>query len=255
MDKLIPASKISAATILLVFAFLALSGASSPVHLEPPFLHVTPAEWSFENKPVARFDELPHEVLMDQMELTERLQPTRFCFGAVAARYLYYLESYPRFNLIADNPRAFQLFLHNAIERSNELVDDCFPLHLLERIMGSGNHLCNFMVGKEINDPVLLDDVNKVIELVEARHTIMVHRLFSVPTQTNSNRLLTDTYVYLMELNLGPENSREGRDFLLIELIERDPDRYDFIVEAARRNDFRAVLRTNPPCRQDWDFE
>ncbi|MCJ8310044.1 MAG: hypothetical protein HRU27_06220 [Rhizobiaceae bacterium] len=251
MDKLIPASKIPAALSLLLAALLALGGASSPAHLEPPFLYVSPDEWSFENKPVARIDELPSNVLDDAVNGLDETGAQDPCPIIVGHRYTYYQKAYPRFSLIADDPRAFQLFLHNAAERIRDDADGCLPSMLIDRIIDSGSDRCNFNVGKEYDDPVLRDDIDKVIELVEARHEVMVLQFSWNSTLIRSNEWLDDTKLYLMELGMKPDSYTFPRDLLLEAVFERDPDRYNFIVEAAKRNDFRAVLRTNPPCRPD----
>ena len=249
------ASKISAAPILLVFAFLALSGASSPAHLEPPFLYMTPDEWPFENKPVAKFDEMPSVDRDKILDAVEDLPSEEYCPTLLAFRYQYYQNIYPRFGLIADDPRAYQLFLHNAVERSVQPKEICPPSQLMERIVDSGTHRCNLNLDQEYFDPVLRDDIDKVIELVEARHASMVEAMISTPSLTRSNSLHADTEIYLLELNVVPDWAHGGSDIMLEDLFERDPNRYDFIIEAARRNDFRAVLRTNPPCWQDWPEE
>ena len=170
---------------------------------------------------------------------------------SVGHRYTYYQKTYPRFSLIADDPRAFQLFLHNAAERITDDADGCLPSMLISRIIDSGSNRCNFNVGKEYDDPVLRDDIDKVIELVEARHAVIVVQFSLTSTLIRSNQLLIDTELYLMELGIKPDRYFSPRDLLLERLFERDPDRYNFIVEAAKRNDFRAVLRTNPPCWPD----
>ena len=248
---MIATSKIPAALSLLMAALLVLSGASSPAHLEPPFLYVSPDEWSFENKPVARIDELPSDVLDDAVNGLDETGAQDPCPIIVGHRYTYYQKTYPRFSLIADDPRAFQLFLHNAAERIRDDADGCLPSMLIDRIIDSGSDRCNFNVGKEYDDPVLRDDIDKVIELVEARHEVMVLQFSWNSTLIRSNEWLDDTKLYLMELGMKPDSYTFPRDLLLEAVFERDPDRYDFIVEAAKRNDFRAVLRTNPPCRPD----
>ena len=252
MDKLIPASKIPAALSLLLAALLVLGGASSPAHLEPPFLYMSPDEWAFDNKPVARMDELPPDVLEDALKGMEEISiGDNACPFLAELRYAHYQKAYPRFSLIADDPRAFQLFLHNAAERITDDADGCLPSMLISRIIDSGSNRCNFNVGKEYDDPVLRDDIDKVIELVEARHAVIVVQFSLTSTLIRSNQLLIDTELYLMELGIKPARYFSPRDLLLERLFERDPDRYNFIVEAAKRNDFRAVLRTNPPCRPD----
>ena len=246
------ASKISAAPILLVFALLALSGASRPAHLEPQFLYMTPDEWPFENKPVAKIDEMPRVDRDRILDAIKDLPSNEYCPAVLDFRLQYYQKTYPRFSLIADDPRAYQLFLHNAVERSDRPGEICSPSLLIKRIVNAGTDRCNLNLDLEYTDPVLRDDIDKVIELVEARNASMVDALISTPSLTRSNNLLTDSVIYLLELNVAPDWAYEGRDIRLEVIFERDPDRYDFIVAAARRNDFRAVLRTNPPCRYDW---
>jgi hypothetical protein len=240
-----------AAPILLAIALLAVGGASSPVHLEPPFKKGTPDNWSFENNPIPRYADLSDEQRRKESQATDHLSGNYYCPAVVASRFNIYSNTYPRFGLMADDPRAFQRFLLSAAERTDHGSDVCFPSELLERVVGSGKNRCNFYEGKEDVDWVLQDDIDKVIDLIEARQIFMIERMILDPTLIKSNETVLDTKIYLMQLSEGRDWMQEQRERWRRQMLERDPERYQFIVEAAKDNDFRSVLRSNPPCFKD----
>ena len=89
VDKLIPESKLRAALILLTVAMLALSGGSSPVHLEPPVTIDMPDEWSLKNKTVPRFSDLSDSEMELEMQATHHLDANDFCPAFVASKAFF----------------------------------------------------------------------------------------------------------------------------------------------------------------------
>ena len=242
-------SKLRAAPFLLTLAMLVFGTAFSPFQNAPSFQTQPPEEWSFEDNPVPMADQLTPEDLRREMNATEALGVNDFCPATVAFRYIIYRETYPRFELIADSPRAFQRFLHNAAERAIVDGDLCFPMELVRRYRDSGSNRCNFGIGSQVTDHVLRQDFDQIILLVEKRHIMTVEYLLQPLTYIESNKLLLSTKIYLMQFLQDPNMLKRRRADWHAEMMAQDPKRYAFIIEAAKRNDFRAVLRTNPPCR------
>ncbi len=135
-----------------------------------------------------------------------------------------------------------------AVDISLESTELCFPSQLIDRVLLHGVGRCNLHQQLATVDPVLRDDSDKIIELIESRHIMTVNRLMNDPTLIVSNRLKSDTLHYLRQLSDGLDSVYLYFPLWEKRIRQRDPTRLSFIKAAARKNDFRRVLRTNPTC-------
>lgn len=228
---------------VLVFAF---TGVSTLV--QPPVKQVSAEEWSFKSYRVPTYDDLSSEQSSRESGQTDHLGIGKYCPGVVQARFEIYQDIYPRFVLIADRPRAFQRFLHAMVDRSYKSPELCFPSELIARVIDQGKGRCNLLQQSDSIDDVLRADIDKLIDMIERRHIMTVNRLMNNPTLIKTNRLRPDTLHYLRQLSDGIDAVSLHFSLWERRIRARDPNRLAFIEDAAKHNNFRSVLRSNPAC-------
>lgn len=248
-----------------MLAVIAVLAVIATIRVQPGIFRPAPprvtnlGDWSFESFPIPMFDDLSREERELEDSKLEDVPTEAYCEVTVRVRYETYQKRYPRYLDFADGPVAFQRFLHHMALRADHPGIGCPVVHLLHRVFDEGANRCDLNILRNDNDPVLQRDMDKVIELVEYRHYLMVSRLLSRGRLINSNDILWGTRYYLV-MTGAVDVTRDkyitdtyefDKRRILSSLPERDPKRVQFIADAARRNDFRSVLRTNGGCRKD----
>lgn len=216
-------------------------------------------DWSFDTFPIPQLEELTNEELQREQSMLDVASSEDYCEADVLARFDTYLAHYPRYRQFAGDQRALQKFLYHLVLRSDHSTTMCYPSYLVQRVFDHGKNRCNLNINVKKNHPVLQRDLDKVIELVEYRHSLLVYTLLNHAPVHDSSWLLWDTNYYLLMIDAVDTDQLDGleeiyetsRDIVLSQLPDQDPKRVQFIADAAKRNDFRSVLATNSRCLID----